>query len=57
MPPLVTKPLGMIDVTVFPGLSYNKESDTFFNSLRNNKVEAQVEFTLKVMERTGLTSY
>ena len=57
MPPLVTKPLGMIDVIVFPGLSYNKESDTFFNSLRNNKVEAQVEFTLKVMERTGLTSY
>ena len=27
------------------------EKDTFFNSLRKNDVEAQVEFKLKVMER------
>ena len=38
---------------VFPGLSYNKANDTFLNSLRKNEVEAQIEFTLTVMEREG----
>ena len=35
----------------FPGLSYNKANNTFLNSLRKNGIEAQVEFTLKTMER------
>ena len=42
---------------IFPGLSYNKESDTFLNSLKKNDVEAQVEFTSKVMERARVTCY
>ena len=39
---------------IFPGLSYNKE-----NNMNNNKndVEAQVEFTLKFMERARVTCY
>ena len=41
---------------VFPGLSYNKANDTFLNSLRKNEVEAQVEFTLKILERARVTS-
>ena len=28
---------------IFPGLSYNKASNTFLNSLTKNEVEAQVE--------------
>ena len=32
---------------IFAGFSYNKANNTFFNSLRKNEVEAQVEFTLK----------
>ena len=42
---------------IFPGLSYNKTNNTFLNSLRKNEVEAQLEFTLKIMERTRLTCY
>ena len=42
---------------IFPGLSYNKESDTFLNSLRKKDVEAQVTFTSKVMERARVTCY
>ena len=38
---------------MFPRLSYNKANDTFLNSLRKNEVEAQIEFTLTVMEREG----
>ena len=30
---------------IFPGLSYNKADNTFFNSLRKNDGEVQVEFT------------
>ena len=47
MPPLVNKPLVMIDVrNIFPGLSYKKVKNTFSNSVRNNDVGAQVEFLL-----------
>ena len=42
---------------IFPGLSYNKANDTFFNSLRKNDVEGQVECTLKVLERARVTCY
>ena len=42
---------------IFPGLSQNKTNDTFFNSLRKNDVEAQVEFTLKVLERARVACY
>ena len=42
---------------IFPGLSYNKESDTFLNSLKKNDVEAQVTFTSKVMETARVTCY
>ena len=38
---------------IFPGLSYNKTNNTFLNSLRKNEVEAQTEFTWKLMERAG----
>ena len=41
----------------FPGLSYNLENTTFFISLNKSDVEAQVEFTLKVMERARFTCY
>ena len=34
---------------MFPGLSYNEANNTFLNSLRKNEVEAQVEFTLRIM--------
>ena len=43
--------------SIFPGLSYRKGNNTFFNSLGKNDVEAQVEFTLKVMERASVTYY
>ena len=36
---------------------YNKENKMFFNSLRKNDVEAEVEITLKVMERARVTCY
>ena len=43
---------------IFLGLSYSKENHyTFLNSLRKDDVEAQDEFTLKVMERTRVTCY
>ena len=42
---------------IFPGLSYHKANNTFLNSVRKNNVEAQVEFTFKVMERTRVTCY
>ena len=42
---------------IFPGLSYNKANDTFLNGVRKNDVEAQVEFSLKVKEKTRVTSY
>ena len=54
MLPVVTKPLVMIDVIYS---SYNKENNTFFNSLRKNDVEAEVEITLKVVERGRVTCY
>ena len=40
---------------IFPELSYNKANNTFFYSLKENNVEAQVEFTLKVTERARVT--
>ena len=49
-----TKPLVMIDVIYS---RYNKENNTFFNSLRKNDVEAQVEITLKVMDRARVNCY
>ena len=42
---------------IFPGLSYNKANNTFLSSLRKNDVEAQVEFTSKVMESARVTGY
>ena len=42
---------------IFPGLSYNKENNTFLNSVRKNDVEAQLEFSLKVRERARVTCY
>ena len=36
---------------------YNKATNKFLNSLRKKKIEAQVEFTLKVRERAGVTYY
>ena len=47
----------MIDVLFFPELSYNKANNTVLNSLRNNDVEAGVEFTLKVIESARVTCY
>ena len=44
MPPVVTKPLVMIDGSIFPGLSYKGAKNTFSNSVRKNDVGAQVEF-------------
>ena len=32
-------------------------NDTFLNSRRKNEVEAQVEFTLKIMKRARVTCY
>ena len=54
MLPLVTKPLVMIDVIYS---RYNKENNRSFNSLGENDVEAQVEITLKVMDRAKVTCY
>ena len=34
-----------------------KENNTFLNTLRKSEVEAHVEFTLKIMERTRVTCY
>ena len=42
---------------IFLGLSYNKANNRFFNNLRKNNAEAQVEFMLKVMERAGVICY
>ena len=42
---------------IFPGLSYNKANNTFLNSFRTNEVEAQVEFTIKMMERARVACY
>ena len=38
---------------IFFGLSCNKANYTFLNSFRKNEVEAQVEFTLKIMEKAS----
>ena len=38
---------------MFPGLSHNKTNNMFLNSLRKNEVEAQLEFTWKIMERAS----
>ena len=46
-----------LDVLHIPGLNYIKANNTFLNSLRKDDVEAQVEFTLKVMERAKVTCY
>ena len=40
---------------VFPGLSYSKTKNTFLNSFRKTDVEAEVDCTLKVMERARVT--
>lgn len=40
---------------IFSGLSYSEANNTFLNCLRKSDVEAQVEFTLKVMERARVT--
>ena len=42
---------------IFLGLCDNKENNTFLNSLRKNAVEAQVEFTLKVMGKAKVRCY
>ena len=42
---------------ILTGLSYNKANNTFLSSLRKNDVEAQVEFTSKVMESARVTCY
>ena len=42
---------------IFPGLIYHKANNTFLNSLRKNDVEAQVDFTLKVLKRARVTCY
>ena len=42
---------------IFPGLSYNKANNTFLNNLRKNNAEAQVEFTLKSLERARVNCY
>ena len=39
----------------FPKKRHEKKDRLFLNSLKINDVEAQVEFTLKVMERAGVT--
>ena len=41
----------------FPGLSFNKQNNTFLNSLQKNDVEAEVEFAFKVVERARFTCY
>ena len=43
----------MVDVIY----AHNKVTNTFLNSLRKNKVKAQVEFTLKVLERDRVIYY
>jgi len=43
----------MVDVIY----AHNKVTNTFLNSLRKNKVKAQVEFTLKVLERATVIYY
>ena len=67
--PMPTSILRRVDVTtgnqafssdgcnIFPGLSYSKTNNTFLNSLGKNEVEAQVGFTLKIMERPRVTCY
>ena len=59
MPPLVTKPLVMMDVIHSLDLqySYNKVNNTFLNILRKNEVKAQVEFTFKIMETARVICY
>ena len=54
----VTKPFVLIDVLYSLGgltdhsqISYHKANNTFLNSLRKSDVEAQVEFTLRVIKR------
>ena len=42
---------------IYSGLSHNNETNTILNSLRKNKVKAQVEFTLKVLERAMVNYY
>ena len=42
---------------IFAGLIYHKANNTFLNSFRKNDVEAQVEFTLRVLERARVTCY
>ena len=57
MPPVVTKPLVMIDGSIFPGLSYKEAKNTFSNSVRKNDVGAQVEFALKFTKGPRVTRY
>ena len=45
-------------INISSGLSYNYQANNvFLNSLRKDDVEAQVEFTLKVMESARVTFY
>ena len=57
MLPVVTKPLVMIDGSIFPGLSYKEAKNTFSNSVRKNDVGAQVEFALKFTRGARVTCY
>ena len=50
MPPLVTKPLVIIDVI-------KKANSALLNSVRKNDARAQVEFSLKFTERARVTCY
>ena len=40
-------------INILHALSSNKTKNSFLNSLRKSEVEAQVEFTWKIMERAG----
>ena len=56
MSPVVTKPLVMINGSIFPG-SYKEAKNTFSNSVRKNDVGAQVEFALKFTKGARVTCY
>ena len=56
MPPLVSKPLAMIDIRYSPDYyviitEVTIQNVYVLNSLRKKDVKGQVEFMLKVMER------
>ena len=57
MPPLVIKPLVIIDIIFSHNKVTSKANNTFLDSLRENDVKAQVDFTFKVMERVRVNYY